>query len=85
MVSSAGTTRERVSIARQRSRARGAAMYLIVFWVFFWTKVWTCGTSVVGWVVPLVWLQRSERRFVGDSFRRGYCMVAHKEVQRVLV
>ena len=49
MVSSAGTTKERVSIARQRRRARGAAMYLIVFWVFFWTKVWTCETSVGGW------------------------------------
>ena len=33
VVSSAGTTKERVSIARQRRRARGAAMYLIAFWV----------------------------------------------------
>ena len=33
MVSSAGTTKERVSIAKQRRRARGAAMYLIAFWV----------------------------------------------------
>ena len=33
MVSSAGTAKERVSMARQRSRARGAAMYLNVFWV----------------------------------------------------
>ena len=40
MVSSAGTAKESVSIARQRSRARGAAMYLIVFWVVLdWTKV----------------------------------------------
>lgn len=34
-MSSAGTTKERVSIAKQRSRARGAAMYLFVFWVVF--------------------------------------------------
>ena len=31
VVSSAGTAKESVSIAKQRSRARGAAMYLIVF------------------------------------------------------
>ena len=59
MVSSAGTTKERVSIAKQRSRARGAAMYLYVFRVVlednfvggFGGKkwgVWTCETSVVG-------------------------------------
>ena len=31
MVSSAGTAKESVSMAKQRSRARGAAMYLYVF------------------------------------------------------
>ena len=35
VVSSAGTAKERVNMAKHRSRARGAAMYLFVFWVVF--------------------------------------------------
>ena len=68
MVSSAGTAKERVNMARQRSRARGAAMYLNVFWVVLELRVVLedineeCGHVRQVWVeAPLIWLQRSER------------------------
>ena len=68
MVSSAGTAKESVSMAKQRSRARGAAMYLYVFGVVLELRVVLedineeCGhVRQVLVEAPLIWLQRSKR------------------------
>ena len=74
VVSSAGTAKESVSIAKQRSRARGAAMYLIVFLEdkvvgdlglnkscgWFWTGQKGGRVRQVWVEAPLVRLQRSK-------------------------